>query len=201
MPATDPWAHLAERYEEAYGPKDDSPCTPRAREFARLVDGPIIDLACGPGFELARFAHGVGIDSSQAMLAAARTRAPSAHLVLGDVRHLPLKSSTLAAAFSCLALIHLTKAEFAGVLSQLRGLLRLGAPVSMIFFEGTGERDTTFSPFDSATAHYAFYRPLELVLMFENAGFVDVNVERDLLQEPHARPAPCLCVTAVNPGL
>ena len=56
---SDPWAHLAERYEEAYGPKSASPCWPRASALATRVDGPILDLGCGPGYELALFRRGV----------------------------------------------------------------------------------------------------------------------------------------------
>jgi len=69
---SDPWAHLAERYEEAYGPKSASPWWPRASALATRVEGPILDLGCGPGYELALFRRGVGIDSSPSMLAAAR---------------------------------------------------------------------------------------------------------------------------------
>lgn len=194
---SDPWSHLADRTEEAYGPKTASPCWPRATALAARVDGPILDLGCGPGFELALFRRGVGIDSSPAMLAAARRRAPEASLVLGDMRSLPFRPGAFAAAYSCLALIHLTKAELASLLVELHDLLQPGGPVTAVFFTGAGERDTGFSPLDSAAvAHYAYYQPPELIELFERAGFGGVAVEEDILHEPTHPSIPCLCVTA-----
>jgi SAM-dependent methyltransferase len=193
----DPWAHLADRYEEAYGPKSASPCWPRAAALAGQVDGPILDLGCGPGYELALFRRGVGIDSSPAMLAAARRRAPRAHLVLGDMRSLPFRPRSFAAAFSCLALIHLTRAELHSLLVELHSLLRPAAPIAAIFFAGRGESDTGFSPLDpAAVAHYAYYQAPELIELFRQAGFVDVTVEEDVLHEPTHPSIPCLCVAA-----
>lgn len=192
----DPWGDMAERYEEAYGPKTDSPCRPRADTLA-TIDGPVLDLACGPGFELALFRDGVGIDSSPGMLAEARRRAPNARLVLGDVRRLPFRASSFAAAFSCLALIHLTKAELASLLVELRPLLRPGAPLAAVFFAGTGERNATFSPLSAtATAHYSYYQADELAAIFRDAGFVDVAVENGVLNEPTRRGIPCLSVSS-----
>jgi SAM-dependent methyltransferase len=194
----DVWAHLAERYEEAYGPKSESPCWPRAERLAVLVDGPVLDLACGAGFELSLFRHAVGIDSSPAMLATARRREPSARLALGDVRALPFRRGAFAGAFSCLALIHLTKAECAATLRDLRAMLRPGAPVSVTFFAGQGERDTGFSPLDpSAVAHYSYYDAAELEQMLRGAGYRDVAVEEAVLNEPTRPSIPCLCVWAV----
>ena len=194
----DVWAHLADRYEEAYGPKTDSPCWPRARRLAARADGPVLDLACGPGFELSLFARAAGIDSSPGMLAAARRRASNASLVLGDVRSLPFRRGVFAGAFSCLALIHLTKAECLSTLRELRTLLRPGAPVSVTFFAGQGERDTGFSPLEaSAVAHYAYYGAAELEALFLDAGYRDVEVEDAVLNEPVRQLIPCLCVWAV----
>jgi SAM-dependent methyltransferase len=196
-PSRDPWGDLAERYEEAYGPKASSPCWSRAQRLAASVDGRIIDLACGAGYDLALFARGVGIDSSPGMIAAARRRAPGRDLVLGDVRALPFRPGSFAGAFSCLALIHLTKRDFAETLNSARGLLAASAPVEMTFFSGEGERDTTFSHLDDrAVAHYSFYSAAELVALFEAAGFDDVAVETDILHEP-THSIECLCVSAI----
>jgi SAM-dependent methyltransferase len=195
----DVWGQIAERYEEAYGPKAASPAWPRAQRLAASAGGRIIDLACGPGFDLALFPRGVGIDSSPGMLAAARRRAVSSDLILGDVRALPFRPASFAGAFSSFALIHLTKRELAATLAELRGLLQPGAPVEMTFFAGAGEKDTTFSHLDDhAVAHYSYYEPAELAALFERAGFAAVTVERDLLHEPKLT-IECLCVSASTP--
>ncbi|MEX1255789.1 MAG: class I SAM-dependent methyltransferase [Dehalococcoidia bacterium] len=193
----DAWAHLADRYEQAYGPKTNSPCWRRAVALAESVDGPVLDLGCGPGYELALFRQGVGIDRSPGMLAAARRRAPQAHLVRCDMRHLPFGRESFAGAFSCLALIHLKKAALAATLAQVRGMLRPGAPLVAVFFAGTGERVTGFSPLDgSAFAQYAFYESAELRALVEQAGFSAVSIEDDILVEPTNPAIPCLCVSA-----
>ena len=197
--ADDVWSIIADRYEEAYGPKTSSPGWPRAQRLAARVSGRILDLACGPGFELALFARGVGIDSSPAMIAASRHRAVGRDLVLGDVRALPFRAASFAGAHSSFALIHLTKRELASTLAQLRVLLRRGAAVETSFFTGDGEKDTTFSFLDDhATAHYAFYQPAELLALFEAAGFADVVVEPAVLHEPKIT-INCLCVSATTP--
>lgn len=185
MPAQDVWGNLADRIEEAYGPKAGSPALPRAQRLAATVSGRILDLACGPGFELALFSRGVGIDASPGMVAAARRRAPEADVILGDVRALPFRAGSFAAAFSSFALIHLTKAECAATLRSLVPLMRPGAPVEHSFFTGEGETDTTFSDLsDVDTAHYAYYQPDELAALFRDAGFVDVIVTPVILHEP-----------------
>lgn len=198
-PTDDVWSIIADRYEEAYGPKTNSPGWPRAQRLASRSDGRILDLACGPGFELALFARGVGIDSSPAMIVAARRRAAGSDLVLGDVRALPFRAASFAGAHSSFALIHLTKRELASTLGQLRVLLQPGAPVETSFFTGEGEKDTTFSFLDDhAMVHYAFYRAEELAALFEAAGFVDVLVESAVLHEPKIT-IDCLCVSARTP--
>ena len=197
--ADDVWAIIADRYEEAYGPKTNSPGWPRAQRLAARVGGRILDLACGPGFELALFERGVGIDSSPAMIATARRRAAGRDLVLGDVRALPFRAASFAGAHSSFALIHLTKRELESTLRHLRPMMQPDAPVEATFFTGEGEKDTTFSFLDDqAAAHYAFYQPNELAALFEAAGFVGVSVEPAVLHEPKIT-IDCLCVSASAP--
>lgn len=195
----DAWGIIADRFEEAYGPKAASPGWPRVQRLAAAIDGRVLDLACGAGYELSLFGRGVGIDSSSGMLAAARERAPRAGLVLGDVRWLPFRAATFAAAISCFALIHLTKRDLTAMLASLRPLLRPGAAVETSFFAGSGELDTTFSTISGdALAHYSYYEPGELSEMFAAAGFANVRVERDVLHEPTLDIA-CLFVSAEVP--
>ena len=200
MPAqTDVWALIADHFEEAYGPKVDSPGWPRVQRVAATVVGPVLDLACGAGYELSLFADGVGIDSSHGMLAAARKRAPRAGLVLGDVRWLPFRAGAFAAAISCFALIHLTKRDLRATLASLRPLLRPGAALDMSFLTGRGEKDTTFSEISGAAlAHYSYYQADELAELFASAGFVRVVVEPAVLREP-MHVIDCLLVSAAVP--
>jgi SAM-dependent methyltransferase len=196
----DKWAHLASRYEEAYGPKAASPCRPLAVSLAAAVSGPVLDIACGPGYELALFARGVGIDRSPGMLAAARHRAPAALLVRGVSQRLPFRPRTFAAAYSCLALIHLTKADFRRALEECVAVLRPNAPFFAVFFEGSGEIVTGFSPFDpDAVEQYAYYNADELRQLALAARFTTVTVSPAVLDEPQRRGIPCLVLEARAP--
>ena len=189
----DKWAHLAGRYEEAYGPKANSPCRPLASALSSDVEGRVLDLACGPGYELALFPRGVGIDNSPAMLREARRRAPGAGLVRGDIRRLPFRPGSFAAAYSCLALIHLTKADCLLALLDCAAVLQPGGRFFAVFFAGAGERVTGFSPLDpSAVEQYSYYRGRELSDMAAAAGFVEVSVEAAVLDEPDHPGISCL---------
>jgi hypothetical protein len=113
------------------------------------------------------------------------------------MRALPFRPRSFAAAYSCFALIHLKKAELAVLLLELRPLLRAYAPFVASFFAGEGERVVTFSHLDDhAVAQYAYYQSDELRGMFENAGYREVTVEDDILNEPMRAGIPCLCVAA-----
>lgn len=183
----DTWAHLADRIEEAYGPKARSPCRARAETLARSTQGRVLDLGCGPGHELSLFARGVGLDSSPAMLKAGRSRAPSAGLVLADMRWLPFMPGSVSAAFSCFALIHLSKAGFASALRQLRVVLEPGGRLVAGMFAGEGEKDTGFSHLDpDAVAHYSYYGPDELKRIFREEGFDVEGCDEEDMQEPTA---------------
>jgi len=75
-----------------------------ALQLAQVEPGkPIADLGCGYGRhlrEMVQFGHrATGIDRSALLLGEARAEAPSAPLVRGDLRALPLHQGSLAAAF------------------------------------------------------------------------------------------------------
>jgi ubiquinone/menaquinone biosynthesis C-methylase UbiE len=69
------------------------------------LGGCILDVACGTGRHLAPFLSAagfdvVGLDVSAKLLRIAKQRQPSAQLVRGDMRFLPLKTAAAAAAIS-----------------------------------------------------------------------------------------------------
>jgi ubiquinone/menaquinone biosynthesis C-methylase UbiE len=93
--------------------------------FDRLAPGTVLDAACGTGRHavyLAGKGHTViGVDTSQAMLDAARAKLPQAQFRAGDLERLPVEDESVDAVVCALALVHLADiapaiAEFARVL-------------------------------------------------------------------------------------
>lgn len=87
----------------------------------------VADLGCGPGRDLAMLraagCEALGVDLSPGMLALARERGP---VVRGDLRHPPLRRSSLGAVWSSAALLHVPREEVSVVLSTWRDLLTPG---------------------------------------------------------------------------
>ena len=97
-----------------------------------IKDGLVLDLGCGPGILLERFAQAgcevYGIDSSNQMLALAEKRVPAAHLALADLRdELPAEwGSGFAAIISTYAIHHIPDADKIALIRRLLGLLAPG---------------------------------------------------------------------------
>jgi ubiquinone/menaquinone biosynthesis C-methylase UbiE len=99
--------------------------------FATLHPGVVLDAACGTGrhgVELAQRGHRIiGVDSSQAMLALARAKAPDADFRQGDLVALPVDAGAVDAVVCALALVHLP--ELGGVMVEFGRVLRPGGRV------------------------------------------------------------------------
>ncbi len=114
---------MADLYDAIVPP---GPCEAFYREEARASGGPVLELACGTGrltLPLARDGHDVvGLDASDAMLAAARRKVTHggarARFVLGDMRDFDLGRHFGLVIVSCNSLAHLTEPD------DLRSCLR-----------------------------------------------------------------------------
>jgi ubiquinone/menaquinone biosynthesis C-methylase UbiE len=78
-------------------------------------DKRVLDIATGPGYVAARAAErgadSVGLDSSETMLAYARSRSPSVELVRGDATELPFPDESFDAAITAFLLLHVGRPE------------------------------------------------------------------------------------------
>lgn len=119
-------ARLSELYDLSFGDKDDD--VGFFRSMAKRTGGPVLELGCGTGrLAIALAADGhrvVGLDSSAAQLALARTKAAAAgvkvELVLGDMRDfaLPEPFKLIAIAFN--TFLHLDERERRACLARVR---------------------------------------------------------------------------------
>ncbi|MDO3701210.1 class I SAM-dependent methyltransferase [Micromonospora sp. C28SCA-DRY-2] len=159
------------------------PATYRALvdDFRARVDGPVLDLGCGPGRDLAFLAGlglaGVGLDLSAGMLARARARV-SVPLVQGDLLRLPFRPATLGGVWCSASLLHLPKADAPAALAGVRRVLRPGCPLLLSLKEGDGERWERW-PGEAVDRYFARYRLPEIEAVLAGAGLVPLRRERD----------------------
>ncbi|MCP3880872.1 MAG: class I SAM-dependent methyltransferase [Sulfitobacter sp.] len=111
--------------------------SPDAEQFVtRFVDSLpaqsiVIDLGCGPGQDLTRFAgsghHPIGVDRSTALLALA----DPAPLVRADLTQLPIAAGSADALWSHASLLHVEPAALAAALAEWERVLRPGGTVGL----------------------------------------------------------------------
>ena len=133
-PADDPqtaataatYDRIAQEYAERSDDKDSSPEFLAWRTSLLDSNGPLLDLGCGAGRDLAAFAAAgvtcVGIDLSSGMLAVAARR--GLPVVRGDLRTPPLQLGSIRTLYSCAALLHVPREQVAATLQAWRALLR-----------------------------------------------------------------------------
>ena len=111
--------------------------------WAARVDGPILDLGCGPGHWTAHLAdrgHEVrGIDPVSAFVEIARARRPDVDVRLGGVDDLPgvpVPDGGYGGILAWYSLIHLDPAALPGALAAIRGALRPCGRLLLGLFDG-----------------------------------------------------------------
>lgn len=115
------------------------------RVLDRVPDrGRALDLGCGAGLvtaELVRRARVIAMDRSAVQLSLARSNAPEASLVRGDIAEVSFRPGSFDAVVAFWTLIHVRRDRHASVLSEIHRWLRPGG-----LFAGT--LGTTDSPLD-----------------------------------------------------
>ncbi|NES14351.1 MULTISPECIES: class I SAM-dependent methyltransferase [Micromonospora] len=171
---------IAEEFA-ARNPEVPAPYLAMADEFQRRADGPLLDLGCGPGRDLAywaaRGAAGVGLDLSAAMLRAARVRV-AVPLVQGDLLRLPFRAGVFGGVWCSASLLHLPKAAAPVALAEVRRVLRPGGPLLLSLQAGDREGWEQW-PGEEAARFFARYRPAEAEALLIAAGFRVLRRERD----------------------
>jgi ubiquinone/menaquinone biosynthesis C-methylase UbiE len=115
--------------------------------FVELIEGRAVgrvaDVGCGPGRVAAFMAeHGldvVGVDVSQAMLAAARTAHPHIEFVEGQIDALPIETGVLAGAVCWYSVIYTPPELLAEAFGELARVLTPGGYLLLAFQAGSGD--------------------------------------------------------------
>jgi ubiquinone/menaquinone biosynthesis C-methylase UbiE len=152
---------------------DDVMDAVRRRFAARLAPGArVLDVGCGPAHETAALRglglSACGLDRSRGMLAQARARR-ALPLLLGDMRHLPVRDGALDGLWVCASFLHIPKRDGPDVLGELHRALRPGGLLFIGVKQGNGERWVEHD--GGQRRFFAFYQEEQLDALLVSAGF------------------------------
>ena len=168
----DAYALRAAEYSELFGSIDAAAAIDRERvlAWAREVDGPILDVGCGPGQWTSFLSeHGLdvqGVDPVEAFVNEARRRHPSVVYRIGDARGLDVETASLGGVLAWFSLIHTEPDRIDGPLLEFARCVRPGGGLAIGFCEGP-----ELAPFDHAVTTAYFWPIGELSARVEQAGF------------------------------
>src|SRR4051812_23873435 len=137
---------VAETYASQFGDELDRKPMDRALldDFvARVGDGPVLDLGCGPAGHVGRYVDErgpavTGVDFSQPGIETARRLNPTMNFVVGDIRALPFPDASVAGIVAFYCLIYGTDADIVAALAEARRVLRDGSPLLAAVHGGEG---------------------------------------------------------------
>lgn len=177
----------AEEYTTLLGGIDDGggQDARRIAEWASAVDGPILDLGCGPGrwtAHLAGLGHDVlGIDPTPEFIEIARRDHPGVRFAIGSVASPGIDDFTQGGVLVWYSLIHLDEVELHAALRSIRRMLRRGGRLLLGFFDGPDG-----APFAHQVVTARTWSVEGMTGLLEDVGFTVVDSERRT--DPGARP-------------
>jgi ubiquinone/menaquinone biosynthesis C-methylase UbiE len=156
--------------------------------FAAQVDGPAVDVGCGPGHFTAYLASlGVdasGIDLSPGMIDLARRSHPELRFEVGSMTDLALPDASVAGVLASWSLIHLPDDAVPVALSHFQRVLRPGGLLVIGYHVGAGTRlKTEGYGGHPMRVHVHLRQPWWLARRVREAGF---TVDAEWLLSPEA---------------
>ena len=170
-------------------------------DWARQLDGPVVDAGCGPGHWTAHLAErGVdarGVDRVPAFVEHARRTHPGVPFDLGDLERLPDAPASVAGVLSWYSLIHHAPQAVAAPLAEFARVLRPGGGLLVGYFHGTA-----VEPFDHAVTTAYRWPADALTAELAAAGFevVESYTRTSPGQRPHGALAARLVAGSTDPA-
>lgn len=185
----DRYAARASEYTELFGDIAQMDAVDRERiaAWADAVDGPILDVGCGPGHWSAYLAERgrevEGLDLVPEFIATARARFPHVPYRVGSVADGDIEPGSLGGVLAWYSLIHASPDELPVLLAAVRQGLRPSGRLLVGFFDGP---DGEPFPHAVTTAHYWSVAGLSGLL--QDAGFDVIDSEARIQdgRRPHA---------------
>ncbi|QZY52006.1 class I SAM-dependent methyltransferase [Leucobacter tenebrionis] len=157
----------------------------RITSWACAIDGPVLDLGCGPGHWTAHLArHGVpvsGVDLTPEFVRIARDRFPHVTFSIGDASSLDAEDGSLAGVLAWYSLIHTDPRELPRQLSEAARVLEPGGQILIGFFDGNADE-----AFEHAVTTAYFHSIEQICALLEEAGLEAIDSEQR--RAPDARP-------------
>ena len=144
-------------------------------QWARGIQGRIVDLGCGPGHWTA-YLHDLGlevegVDPVESFIEIARDQHPHVTYRQGSSDTLP--ASVYGAVLAWYSLIHIPPQDLPGTLTSLGGSLKPQGSLLIGFFAGDRVEE-----FPHAVAPAYYWPPQELASLLERSGLTVLGVER-----------------------
>ncbi|WP_134323386.1 class I SAM-dependent methyltransferase [Cumulibacter soli] len=169
----DAYTARSAEYINLFGTIDSAAAADRqfVLDWATGLDGPVIDVGCGPGqwtnFLAQNSIDVRGIDPVSAFVDAARQRYPTCTFSVGRAEQLELADASVGGILAWCSLIHTAPHEIAAALDEFARCLRPHGGLALGFFEGP-----ELVAFEHAVTT-AYYWPMdELASRVQDAGFV-----------------------------
>lgn len=175
--------NVAELYTELFSQQLDESPFDRAllgllAEGSRTLEGPVLDVGCGPGHVTNYLAdlglNAMGIDASQSFVDIAKKSFPTLKFSVGDMAALDFSEKSVAGLLCKHSTIHTRPSELGVLFEEFGRVLRPGGHLLLTFF-GTNQPSEHGAAFDHqvATAYQCDIDAVASVLSV--AGFVEVS--------------------------
>jgi ubiquinone/menaquinone biosynthesis C-methylase UbiE len=179
-----------ERYAEAYAHhrSDRSPIRPYIERFVAILPGGarVLDVGCGPGVDTGSLAlrgvQTVALDIAAAMLELA-TPHTGGRVVQADQRYLPFDVAAFDGVWANASLLHLSKRDVPGALSELTRVVKPGGVVYTSVQSGSGEsleEPTETSRGVLMPRYFARYEADEWLSLLRDAGLEPMTAHESL---------------------
>jgi ubiquinone/menaquinone biosynthesis C-methylase UbiE len=176
-----------DRIAAVYEQQKGDALSPRLQQLARTIverlepQAYILDIGCGTGQDMAWFEAQnmkvTGIDISRNMLLFARERTTGS-LIQTSMELLPFCAQSFDAVWCCASLLHIPKHQAAGVLTEIRRVVRRGGLVMISVQEGDSE-EWNGGYVDGVLRFFARYTFEELRLLLQDHAFDIKDYARD----------------------
>lgn len=182
------YSNRAEEYSRLLGSIDSAHPSDLhlVTQWATAIDGPVIDVGCGPGQWTDHLAgHGCdvrGIDPTPAFIEHAHTAHPDCRFDVGTAENLDAASGSIAGILSWYSLIHHTPGSVHVPLKEFARALRPGGSLVIGFFESR-----VLEPFDHKVVTAYRWPVPELSARLVDVGFevVETHTRTGVGYRPH----------------